>query len=222
MYRIIFLFLITQSSICLAQNYCKYKPKITVNPNDYGLVFITHGTTLSAPDFIIPKSNGTLLNLGFGAYIRKRIVRNEFLRIEISFVQKGSRYNFKSEAVLRLNYIEIPVFWSHCYHVRKITFYLECGLAYSMLILSSKQIKLYSEQSSNPDASNFKNYDVPIIFAWLAPLNPHGKNNIEIGLRYSYSPLSIHKTFKTESMAMFEDDGIHPMTYGIQFAYKFR
>lgn len=222
MRQILLLILLILSSTCYAQSYCKYKPKYNIYPENYGFFLAVHGSTLSAPNTVMPKSNGSKFNTGFGFYFKKRLLRNESLKIEFSFIQKGSYYNFNLIELLRLNYIEIPILWSHSYYRRKKEFYFEFGLAYSQLLFSSKSIALYAKQNPDPDALNFKNYDIPIIISLYAPLNPRGKDNIKVGLRYSYSPLSIHKTYKTESMAMFKDNGIHNMTYGIQLVYELK
>jgi hypothetical protein len=221
MHQLSLILLLSLSITCHAQSYCKYKPKYKINPDNYGVFLIVHGTSYSAPTAIMP-TNRTKLNTGFGFYLYKRLLRNEYLKIETSFIQKGGYYSFNSLELLRLNYIEIPILWSHIFLRRKKTFHFECGFAYSQLIFSSRQIELYAEQSPDLNAKNFKNYDIPIILALFAPLNSKGKDNLEVGLRYSYSPCSIHKSYRTESMDMFKDDGIHHMTYGIQFVYKFK
>jgi hypothetical protein len=224
--KVCILFLCVVSNLCLAQNYCKYnKPGKKIRSEDFGIFITAHGTEISAPNNIFPKSrNGTILNGGFGISFKRRIKRNDFLKVELSFIQKGSFYSFNQSnyrTTIRLNYLEFPFLWSHGFYSRKKTFFIETGLAFSQLILSSRQINIYAGQSPDPNAQNFKNIDIPWITSIKAPLNSKGKNNLEIGFRFSYSPLSIHRTYKTQSIAMFKDDGMHNMTYGIQLEYKF-
>ena len=142
----------------------------------------------------------------------------------MSYLQKGSYYQFNSSSgrkVFRLNYFEIPLLWSHNLFKIEETIILETGIAISYLFYSNKQIAIYATDISDPQAENFKRFDFPWIINIKSPLKFKRKKNLEIGLRFSYSPLSIHKSYKTESIRMREDDGMHHMTYGIQLEHKF-
>lgn len=222
--------------LCFAQSYSKYnkldlpffhyiKPKYKIAGEDISVFVIAHTTLISAPLDILPKTNGTILNTGFGASLKTRITPNNYLKTELSFIQKGSWYSFNHRETIRLNYVEIPLLWSHSWSHRfykgKQTFFFETGLAFSMLILSSRKIRIYAEQSKIPDAQNFKNIDIPWITSIKTTLNSKGKNNLLLGFRFSYSPLSIHKDFETQKIWKFQDDGMHHITFGIQLDYVF-
>ena len=224
MHRIIFIALFL-SGVCCAQDYCKYnKTRHKITGGDISVFGIIDETDIDAPNSILPKLHGAILNWGVGISIKKRIIRNEYLKTELSFIQKGSHYTFPNyyRESIRLNYIEIPILWSHGFYRNKKSFFLETGLAISILFLSSGQIATYTEQSQIPNAQNFKRFDFPWIVSIKAPLNPRGKNNFYIGLRASYSSLSIHNTFKTESIRMQQDNGMHHISCGVQLDYIFK
>ncbi len=225
MYQILLILLFILSNACYAQNYCKYnKTKYKIIGEDITVFGVAHGTDISAPNNILPKSNGTILGIGFGVSLKKRITKNNYLKTELSLIQKGSHFTFPNHyrESIRLNYIEIPLLWSYSFNKRKKTFFFETGAAISMLIFSSKHIKKYAEQSQIPNAQNFKNIDMPWIISIKVPFNSRGINNLLFGLRFSYSPLSIHNEFKTQSIRMFQDDGMHHISFGIQLDYIFK
>jgi len=220
--------------MCSGQDYCKYnklKPKKAkstkrkININNIGIFIIIHGTDIAAPDAIFPKEgNGIIFTGGFGISYKKQLSEKNHLRVELSYLQKGSYYQYtplSAKNIFRLNYFEIPLLWSHNLFDIEEPIILETGIALSYLFFSSSQIAIYSNYISDPQAQNFKSIDFPWILNIKAPLNLNRTKNLEIGLRFSYSFLSIHKSYKTESISMREDDGMHHMTYGIQLEYKF-
>ncbi len=216
------------------QDYCKYntlkhkKAKSTkhkIEFNNLGVFIVVHGTDIAAPDLIFPKStNGTILNGGLGFSYKKQFSKNDFFKIELSYLQKGSYYQFNSGSgrkIFRLNYFEIPLLWSHNLFNIEETIMLETGIAISYLFFSNNQIAIYAANISEPQAQNFKSFDFPWIINLKAPLTFNGKKNLEIGLRFSYSFMSIHKFYKTESIRNGNDGGMHHMTYGVQLEHKF-
>lgn len=235
MIKIFILFLLIFSPvICKGQEYCKYhklnhkkvkSPRKKIDMNNTGFFIMVQGTDIAAPNTIFPKSgNGTILNGGIGFSYKKQLSRNDFFKIELGYLQKGSYYQSNSSSgrkTFRLNYFEIPILWSHNLFDSKETIILETGIAISYLFLSQNQIAAYAADISDPQAQNFKRVDFPWIFNIKAPLNFNRKKNLEIGLRFSYSPMSIHKYFRTEDIRNGRDDGMHHMTYGIQLEYKF-
>lgn len=213
----VLILLIILSNVCYAQDYCKLnKDKFKITSEDITIFGIAQMTDIDATDVIPPKSMDEILNIGIGASLKIiRIKRTDYIKIEVSYIQKGSSYTFPNQyrEKLRLNYIEIPLLWSHCFYFQrhKKYFYFETGLAFSTLFLSSRQISSYVEQSQNQNAPNFKKVDIPGIATLKVPLIIRGEKNLLLGIRFSYSPLSIHNGFKT--------NGIQYFSYGIQIDY---
>jgi hypothetical protein len=216
-YQSILTLLFILSNVCHAQDYCKYnKTKFKITIDDITIFGIVHRTDIDASDVVLPKSNSEILNIGFGTSIKIRIKRKDYVKFEMSYIQKGSAYSLPNQYLekLRLNYFEIPILWSHCFYRSNKPFYFETGLAFSTLFLSSRKIATYAEQSQNLNIPEFKKVDIPWIASIKAPINSWGKNNLLIGFRFSYSPFSINNNFKT--------NGIHYITYGIQIDYIFK
>lgn len=209
--------LIIFSNVCYAQDYCKFnKNKFKITSEDFTIFGIAHITDIDVTRVIPPKSMDEILNIGFGASLKIiRIKGTDYIKMEMSYIQKGSSYSFPNQysEKLRLNYFEIPLLWSHCfyYNRHKKYFYFETGLAFSALFLSSRQISTYVEQSQNPNAPNFKKVDIPCIATIEAPLIRRREKNLLLGIRFSYSPFTIHNGFKTNELQYF--------SYGIQIEY---
>lgn len=115
----VLILLIILSNVCYAQNYCKCKlnrDKFKITSEDTTIFGIAQMTDIDATDVIPPKSMDEILNIGIGASLKIiRIKRTDYIKMEMSYIQKVSPYTFPNQyrEKLRLNYLEIPLLWSH-------------------------------------------------------------------------------------------------------------
>jgi hypothetical protein len=116
----VLILLIILSNVCYAQDYCKCKlnrDKFKITSEDITIFGIAQMTDIDATDVIPPKAMDEILNIGIGASLKIiRIKRTDYIKMEMSYIQKGSSYTFPNQYMEkpRLNYLEIPLLWSHC------------------------------------------------------------------------------------------------------------
>ena len=128
------------------------------------------------------------LGLFGGIFVNKAIENND-IQMEFNFIQKGSRKNQNPDAgdfttyIMRLNYIEIPVFYR--YYLHKYLS-IQGGLKIAYLI-SAKEFDSYGLITSNPGIPDFRNLD----YSLFAGLDTRINDELKVLFRFSYSMRAI-------------------------------
>lgn len=126
-----------------------------------------------------------------GAFVNHPIGDRDFLQMEISFIQKGSRKNAKpsdgiyDSYLMRLNYVEVPIFY---YHQLKY-FTVHAGISTGYLI-SSMERDNYGTFTPSPSVPAFRSLE----FAGLLGLSLKFKEKWDFVFRFSYSLIPIRNT----------------------------
>jgi hypothetical protein len=154
--------------------------------------------------------------LSAGVYVKREIKNRIYLSLELRYIRKGciyiylNQYGTQAAEVLKLNYFEIPLLVGYTFHINKASFLFETGPALARLFSSKLSIGRFVYRNNNPQMQNFRDQDLSWIGSLKIPLNQKGKQNILLGLRFSYSLFSIHNAYKLRNM-----------DYGIQLDYVF-
>ncbi len=185
-----------------------------------GIFFNVNGIHLEGDnDIYWQNSNGIMLGAGGlsgGLSVKHYLHKKYYTNFEIRFIQKGSVYEYlnqystRSFESLRLNYIELPVSMGYTFQIYKRNLNFESGFAYAKLFSSEKKINEYADLTNISNAEFFKGYDISWFTCFKYPINKKGKENLLFGLRFSYSPFTIH-----------EYDKLKTMVYGLQMDYIF-
>jgi len=102
--------------------------------------------------------------LGFsgGVFVNVELSNRSLIQMELSFIQKGSRFNpepekgLYDEYIMRLNYIELPVLYQHSFLKKfKVEFGLGCDF-----LLSHFEEKNHQSVADNP----FRKMNLNLIF----------------------------------------------------------
>jgi outer membrane protein with beta-barrel domain len=166
---------------------------------------------------VYSSSNGELsgpCGLSIGLNVKRNFSNNIFGAFELRYISKGSIFEFISNygtpiyEVIRLNYIEIPILFGTKINLGKKYLLFETGLSYARWINSKMLVSDLKKWDTSGEISNFKENDI----SWIANLKyPIAKSEkLLLGLRFSYSLLSIHSVYK-----------LYNMNYGIEFYYLF-
>ncbi len=155
--------------------------------------------------------------LSAGLSVRYSRDQKNYFNLELRYIQKGSvyafssRYGTKSFEVLRLNYVEVPVSYGHELNYGKRNFSAESGFAFAKLFMSEVTMNEFVSRTGSADARYFKDYD----FSWFSmlefPLFRKRTERLLLGLRFSYSLLTVHEYYKLRNMV-----------YGLQLDYLFQ
>ncbi len=122
-----------------------------------------------------------------GLGVNRQLSKKVEIEFDITFLQKGARKNYATDSaslnnpnnefyLLRLNYVEIPLFLRFSFKKFKI----EAGGAWAYLI---KNPPFEANQNGYYNGNNFKNFDYSILVGVGFKL----KENSFINLRYEYS-----------------------------------
>ncbi len=154
--------------------------------------------------------------LSCGANVKRYITKNNYINLELRYIQKGSVYEYLNLFgtinldMIRLNYLEVPILCGHKFYINEREYFIETGLGYARHFSSISEISEFGSRNYSPDAKYFKNHDLSWLSSFKFPLNRQGKQNLLFGLRFSYSLLSIHNNYNLRNLV-----------YGIQFDYVF-
>lgn len=149
-----------------------------------------------------------------GGYVSLPLSKRADIRLELDYIQKGSRKNPKPEIddydsyLMRLGYVEMPLLFQFDIGSKMVA---EAGPAMSFLLHS--QVKTnYGEVSDNP----FKKQNLSII----AGISYNVTERISAGLRANDSLLSIRKDRVTGDVWRFFDYGQFNDVLVLTFGYK--
>jgi len=186
-----------------------------------GVFFNPNGLEIKGDKYVLwPSSTGTIWGAGGlsgGINVKRNISRDTYMSLELRYIQKGSIYEYVNSnfmlasEVLRLNYMEIPLQAGISTKAGKTKFYLETGPGIGKMFSSDLKINQMSNLSTHPDISRFKSMDISWIGSLKFHLNPRRSDNLLLGVRYSFSIFSIHKSYK-----------LYNNVYGIQLEYLFK
>lgn len=152
--------------------------------------------------------------LSSGIYVKRFIHNSVYLKSEFRYICKGSNYEYVnrygtiSNEVLRLRYAEIPFEVGYQLKTSRNYYFFESGIAYARLFSSRLNIEEFASRNEITDIRNFKNSDVSWTGSLKFPVNKNGKQNLLLGLRFSYSLISIHEYYRIKNL-----------NYGIQLDY---
>lgn len=186
-----------------------------------GIFFNANGMEVKGQNTIFwQDTNGTIWGGGgfsTGLNVKRYLNKTLYLNLELRYIQKGSVYEFtnqyatQSYETLRLNYTELPLSIGYKLSTNRTNYFLETGFAYAKLFSSKLNISELADRSGDLAIQDFRDYDFSWIASFKFPLNKYGKENILLGLRFSYSLFSIHDQYKLANMV-----------YGIQIDYLFK
>ena len=154
-----------------------------------------------------------------GFFVNRPIGRLGEGQLEINFIQKGSRKNAKpsdgiyDSYLLRLNYIEVPVFYKFSI-VKGLK--VEAGLMLAYLI-NWRQFDENGEFFKNPSVADFNKFD----FSGFAGLNYKINEHWGFSLRYSYSILAIRPKPDYQNTSIYYNQGQYNEVLCTTFQYYF-
>lgn len=140
------------------------------------------------------------------------------IRMEMSFIQKGSRKNAKPSLgiydsyLMRLNYVELPFYYKHQIR-RYIDGHIGIGFGY---LVTSKEKDTYGTIIPDPNLPYFKDVDLFVLGGFN--INFHTKWSFLI--RFSYSILPIRNTPIITSLYYNKGQYNDVITTGLQYKFN--
>jgi len=185
-----------------------------------GIFFNANGMHVEDDNSIYwQNTNGTIWGgggLSAGLSVKHYLHKWYYFNLELRYIQKGSVYEYLNQyaapsfEVLRFNYIELPIAIGYKLKTDKNNYFIESGFAFAKLFSSKVKINEFSYRNGTANAEYFKDYDISWFSSLKFPLNRKGKENLLLGLRFSYSLFTIHEYYKLKNMV-----------YGLQVDYIF-
>jgi len=183
-----------------------------------GVFFNTNGIHIEGDNAIFWQADKGKIwgggGLSAGLSVNRHLNKLLYMGFELRYIQKGSIYEFindfgsQSFEVFRLQYIELPALIGYKFHVNKKLYMFETGFAYAKMFSSKLKISDLTKRNVNNYIDDFKNYDISWIASFKLPVYQKGRQKLLLGLRCSYSLLSMHEYYK-----------LYNLVYGIQIAY---
>jgi len=165
-------------------------------------------------------SNGSIFGgggLSTGLSVKHYLQNWYYFNIDLRYIQKGSLFTYFDQNTtqytefLRLNYMEIPISFGYQLNTKKAKYFIESGFAYAKLFSSKGNINEFVNRYGKINAENFKDYDISWFSSLKIPVNINSKENLLLGLRFSYSLFTIHEYYNLKNMV-----------YGLQLDYIFK
>jgi hypothetical protein len=142
--------------------------------------------------------------LSAGLNVKYDFSKNFYGALEIRYIRKGSIYEFISSygtqafESVKLNYFEIPLSIGLKIKLKRKQMFTETGLAYARMFSLKMDLSKWNVWDYSAKLNSFKRSDL----SWVANIKyPVIKNErLLLGLRFSYSILSIHSVYQLRNM----------------------
>lgn len=173
-------------------------------------------------DSIIQTTNSSqgFHKVGFtsGLFVNYPVSKKSVLQLELKYFQKGSKKkadivnNDYISYLLRLNYIEVPLYYK--YNINK--FKLNAGIAIAYLINYNYKIESNNILIINNPNIEFRRFEKNIQFEIAYQI----RKKIDFGLNVSYSMLPINKINKINFFNYYDTNGLFNMLLNINLKYE--
>ncbi|MBI9067261.1 MAG: outer membrane beta-barrel protein [Salinivirgaceae bacterium] len=200
-----------------------YSVLIYCQPRNFigGIFFNANGIQIEGNNSSIywQNSNGSIMGgggLSTGLSVKHYLLNWYYFNIELRYIQKGSVFAYLDpyatpySEFLRLNYMELPISFGYQLNTKKTKYFIESGFAYAKLFSSKGNINEFVNRYGKINAEYFKDYDISWFSSLKFPVNRKSKENLLLGLRFSYSLFTIHEYYNLKNMV-----------YGLQLDYIF-